>query len=86
MSRNLRNYYKKLKFSDAKNTGEIDAFFFKPKSGENAQLAVDEQSENKPLSSDTMIDFIKQSESRPSALTSSAESHFTHVAGSETWF
>ena len=36
-----------------------------------------EQGENRPSISDTMIDFIEESESRPS--TSSAESQFTHV-------
>ena len=71
---------KNLKFSDAKNTINIDAFFSKQKSNEKSELEVDEQSENRLLSSDTVIDFVVQSQSRLSASTSSAESQFTHVA------
>ena len=70
MSHNWRNCNKILKFSDAKNTRKIDAFFSKQKSSETWELEVDEQSENKPSSSDTVIDFVEQSESsshRPSA-------------------
>ena len=68
MSHNWRNYIKILKFSDAKNTKKIDAFFSKQKSSETWELEVHEQSENRPSSSaDTVIDFIEQSESRPSA-------------------
>ena len=52
MSHNWRNYNKKLKFSDAKNTRMIDAFFSKQKSSETQELEVDEQSENRPSSSD----------------------------------
>ena len=61
MSHNWRNYNKKLKFSDAKNTREIDAFFSKQASSEIWELEVDERSENKPLSSYTVIDFVEQS-------------------------
>ena len=61
-------------------------FLLQTKIGRKIRLAVDEQSENTPSSSDTVIDFLKQSESRPSASTSSVESQFTHVAESETWF
>ena len=86
MSLDWRNYKKKLNFSDGGNTRKIDVFFFKPKSGEKSELAVDEQGENKPSSSDTVISFVKQSKSWPLALTSSAKSQFTHVAESETWF
>ena len=89
LSRNWRNYNKMLKFSDAKNARKIDAFFYKlykQISGKKSELAVDEQSENTPWSSNTMIDFIKQSGSGLSASPSSAESQFTHVAESETWF
>ena len=50
MSHNWRNYDKKLKFSDGKNTRKIDAFFFKQKSSETWELEVDEQSENRPSS------------------------------------
>ena len=61
MSHNWQNYNKKLKFSDAKNTREIDAFFFKEKSSETWELEVHEQSENRPSSSYTVIDFVEQS-------------------------
>ena len=47
---------------------------------------VNEQSESRPSSSDTVIDFVTQSKSRPSASTSLAKSQFTHVAESETWY
>ena len=59
MSHNWRNYNKKLKFPDAKNTRKIDVFFSKQKSTETLELEVDEQSENRPLSSDTVIDFVE---------------------------
>ena len=78
MSHNWRNYNKKLKFSDAKNTREIDAFFSKQKSSET--------SENRPSSSYTVIDFVEQSESRPSASISSAKEQITHVSESENKF
>ena len=68
MSRNWRNYIEKLKFSDAKNTRKIDAFFSKQKSSETWELEVDEQTENRPSSSYSVIDFVEQSESRPLAL------------------
>ena len=83
MSHNWHNYNKKLKFSDAKNTRETDAFFSEQKSSETWELEVDEQSENRQLSSYTVIDFVEQSESRPSASISSAKNHITHVSGSE---
>ena len=38
-----------------------------PRQGEASELEVDEQSENRPSSSNTEIDFVEQSESRPSA-------------------
>ena len=50
MSHNWQNYNKKHKFSDAKNTRKIDAFFSKQKSSETWELEVDEQSENRPSS------------------------------------
>ena len=80
MSHNWQNYNKKLKFSDAKNTRKIDAFFSKQKWSETWELQVDEQSENRPSSSYTVI---KQSESRPSASISSAKKQITHVSESE---
>ena len=86
MSHNLRNYNKKPKFSDAKNTRKMDAFFSKQKSSETSKLEVDEQSESRPSSSDMVIDFVEQCESRPSASTSSVEIQFTCVAEFETWF
>ena len=46
------------------------------------ELEADEKSKNRPWSSDMVTDFIDQSESRPSASTSSAE----HLAQSETCF
>ena len=82
MSHNWRNYNKKLKFSDAKNTRKIDAIFSKQKSVKQ-ELEVDEQSENRPSSSDTVIDFVEQSESRPSGSISSAKKQITHVSESE---
>ena len=85
MFHNWRNYNKKLSFSDAKNTREIDAFFSKQKSRETWELEVDEQSENRPSSSYTVIDFVEQSESRrsPSASLSSAKKQITQVSESE---
>ena len=83
MSHNWRNYNKKLKFSDAKNTRKIDAFFSKQKSSEASELEVDEQSENRPSSSNTVVDFVEQSESRPSASISSAKKQITYVSESE---
>ena len=71
MSHNWQNYNEIIKFLDAKNTKEyIDAFFSKQKSSETWELQVDEQSENRPSSSDTVIDFVEQRESRPSASAS----------------
>ena len=52
MSHNWQNYNKKLKFSGAKNTRKIDAFFSKQKSSETKELEVDEQTEKRPSSSD----------------------------------
>ena len=88
MSHNWDHYNKnlKLKFSNAKNTRKIDAFFSKQKSSEKSELKVDDKSENRPSSSNRVIDFVVRSRSRPSASISSAESQFTHVAESETWF
>ena len=80
MSHNWRNFNKILKFSDAKNTRKIDAFFSKQKSNETWELEVDEQSENRPTSSYTVIDFVEQSESRPSTSISSAKKHITGVS------
>ena len=82
MSHNWQNYNKKLKFSNEKNTRKIDAFFSKQKSSETWELEV-EQSENRPSSSDRVIDFVEQSESRPSASISSAKKQITHVSESE---
>ena len=62
----------------------IHAFFSKQKSSETSDSEVDEQSESRLSSSDTVIDFTEQSRSRPLASTSSAESQFTHVTESET--
>ena len=83
MSHNWRSYNKILKFSDAKNTRKIDAFFSKQKSSETWELEVDEKSENRQSSSDMVIDFVQQSESRPSASISSAKKQITHVSESE---
>ena len=83
MFHNWQNYNKILKFPDAENTRKIDAFFSKQKSSETWELEVDEQSENRPLSSDTVIDFVEQSESRPSASISSAKKQITHFSESE---
>ena len=52
---NWHNYNKKLKFSDSKNTRKIYAFFSRQKSSETSKLEVDEQNENRPSSSDTVI-------------------------------
>ena len=73
MSHNWQKYNKILKFSDAKNTRRIDAFFSKQKTSETWELEVYKQSEIRPLSSDTVIDFVKQSTRRPSASISSAK-------------
>ena len=62
---------KKLKFSKAKNTRKVGAFFSKQKSSETWDLEVDEESEYRPSSSYTVIDFVEQSESRPSVSISS---------------
>ena len=83
MSHNWRNYNKKLKFSDSKNTRKINAFFSKQKSSETSELEIDEQSKNRPSSSDTVINFVEQSESRPSASISSAKKQITHVSESK---
>ena len=86
MSHNWRNYDKKLELSDAKITRKSNAMFSKQKSSKTLELKVDEQRENRPLSSNAVIDFVEQSKSRTLVSTSSAESQFTHVAESETWF
>ena len=83
MSHNWQNYNEILKFSDAKNTKKIDAFYSKQKSNETSELQVDEQSENRPSSSDMVIDFVEHGESRPSASISSAKKQITHVSESE---
>ena len=83
MSHIWRNYNKILKFSDAKNTRKIDAFFSKQKSSETWDLEVDEQSENRPFSSDTVIDFVQQSKRRPLASISLDKKQITHVSESE---
>ena len=62
MSHNWCYYNEKLKFSDAKNTRKIDAFFSKLKLSETSELEVDKQYENRPLSFNMMIDFVTQSE------------------------
>ena len=83
MSHNWRNYNKILTFSDAKNTRKIDAFFSKQNSSETWKLEANEHIENRPLSSDTVIDFVEQSQRRPSASISSAKKQITHVSESE---
>ena len=83
MSHNWQKYNKILKFSDVKNTRKTDAFFSKQKSSETWELEVDEQSEIRPSSSDTVIDFVEQNERRPSASVSSAKKQVTHVSESE---
>ena len=83
MSHYWQNYNKKLKFSDAKNTRKINAFFSKQKSSETWELEIDERSENRSSSSYTVIDFEEQSESRPSASISSAKKQITPVSESE---
>ena len=65
---------------------EIDAFFSKQKSSETWEFEVDEQSENRPSRSYTMIDFVEHSESRPLASISSAKKQITHVSESEIQF
>ena len=72
MSHNWRNYNEILKFPDAKNTKKI-----KQKWSETWELEVDELSENRPSSSDTVIDFVEQSKLRPSASISSAKKHYS---------
>ena len=62
---------------------EIDAFFSKQKSSETWEFEVDEQSENRPSRSYTVIDFLDQSNSRPSASISSAKKQITHFFESE---
>ena len=44
------------------------------KYSETFELEIDEQSENRPSSSNTVINFVEQSESRPLASTSSTKS------------
>ena len=46
---------------------------FPSKNRVKQELEVDEQSENRPSSSDRVIDFVEQSESRPSASISLAK-------------
>ena len=75
------NTTNQLKFPDAKYTRKIDAFFSRQKSDQ--KLEVDEQSENRLPSSDTVIDFVEQSGSRPSASISSAKKQIIHVSESE---
>ena len=65
------------------NTRKINAFFSKQKLSETWELEVNEQSENRLSSSDTVIDFVEQSESRPSASISSAKKQITRVSESE---
>ena len=74
---------KYLDFSDAKNTRKIRCILFQAKSSETWELEVDEQSENRSSSSDTVIDFVEQSKNRPSASISSAKKQITHVSESE---
>ena len=62
------------------------AFFSKQKLSRTSELEINNQRESRPLSSDTVINFTEQSESRPSASTSSDESQLTDVAKSETLF
>ena len=61
----------------------IDAFFSKQKSSETWELEVDEQTENRQSNSDTVIDFVEESQSRPSASISSAKKQITRVSESE---
>ena len=82
MSHNWWNYNKTLKFSDAKNTRNINAFFSKQNSSETWELEVDEESENRPSSSYTVIDLVEQSESRPSASISSVKKQIPLVSES----
>ena len=69
MSHNWRNYSKKLKLSDAKNTNKTGAFFSTKKLSETVEFWCGDW---------------EQSESMPLASTSSVESQFTHIAESET--
>ena len=62
---------------------DIDAFFSKQKSSETWEFKVNEQSENRPSRSYTVIDFVQQSENRQLALISSAKNQITHVFKSE---
>ena len=48
-------------------------YFPKQKSSEKSELEVDEHRENKPSSSETVMDFVVQSEIRPSTSTSSGK-------------
>ena len=57
MSHDWRIYDKKLKLSNAKKTRKIDAFFSKQKWSETSELKVNEQSERRPSSSDTLMDL-----------------------------
>ena len=50
------------------------------------ELEVNEQSENRPSSSYTVIDFVEQSESRLSASISSAKKQITRVSESKNKF
>ena len=83
MSHNWQNYNKTLKFSDTKNARKINAFFSKQESSETWEVEVNEQSENRRSSSYTVINFVVQSESRPSASIYSAKKQITHVSESE---
>ena len=47
------------KFSDAKDTRKIDSFCSKQKLSEISEEEVNEQSENRPWSSDTVIHFVE---------------------------
>ena len=47
--------------------------FSKQKLSEDLKLEVDEQSESRPLSNDTVMDFVEQSKCGPSVSTSSAQ-------------
>ena len=52
---------------------KFNDFFSKQKSSETSKLEVDEQSENRPQRSGKVIYFVEQSESTPSASTSSVK-------------
>ena len=49
------------------NTKKINAFFSEQKSSETSESESDEENESKPSSSNMVIAFIEQSESRPLA-------------------